>query len=148
MSPYERAADRWDASARSRKQARARRARRAQLLADIRYVLDEAHAALIALPNRVVRTPCGPTTLADITGHIARLRHPLEHSVRQPVASYELAAALEAMLAGDGPCTPETRDEHPAAIAARRLLDRWNGHRTSACPSHPPTSPAPRKEIR
>ncbi len=150
MSRYERAADRRDANARSRKQARARRARHAQLMADIADVLSAADAALGGLPNGVVRTPTGPTTLKDITGHIARLQGRLTQSRSRvlSVSSFELAAALEAVLDDNGLCTTGARDERPAVLAARRLLDRWNGHGTSDSPSLPPTSPAPRKEIR
>lgn len=73
MSRLERAADRYDANSRSRKQARTRRAQQAELKADIAFVLGEVEAVLVALPNTVVRTPTGATTVTDVTGHVQRL---------------------------------------------------------------------------
>ena len=58
---------------RSRRAARMQRARRAELLADVAYVLEEAHAVLAMMPDYVVRTPTGPTTVKDIAGHLARV---------------------------------------------------------------------------
>lgn len=148
MSPFERAADRWDARSRSRKAARLRRARHAQLMADIAYLLEEVRAALAAMPNIVVRTPSGPTTVKDVAGHAARLLHRLQPSRRKlpRVTAFELAACLEALLHEDGPCTAEARENHPDAIAAARLLDRWNGLGTTAAPRSEPPSPATTKE--
>ncbi len=148
MSLFERAADRWDARSRSRKAARTRRARHAQLMADIAYVLTEAHAVLSIIPNTVVRTPSGPTTITDIKGHVARLLHRLTSSRRKakPVTTFELAACLETFLREDGPCSAETRENHPGAIAAARLLDRWNGIRTNVALCSEPPSPATTKE--
>lgn len=67
MSPFERAADRYDANARCRKRARTRRAQQAELKADITYVLGEVEAVLATMPNRVVVTPSGATTVKDVT---------------------------------------------------------------------------------
>ena len=77
MTPFERAADRYDVNSRARKRARSRRAQLAELKADIAYVLADAEAVLISLPNRVVTTPRGITTVKDVTGHIQRLVHRL-----------------------------------------------------------------------
>lgn len=73
MSRFERAADRYDANARARKRARTRRAQQADLTADIAFVLREVEAVLVALPNTVVRTPTGATTVTEVTGHVQRL---------------------------------------------------------------------------
>lgn len=68
MSRFERAADRLDANARSRKRARTRRARQAELMADMAYVLEEAEAVLVAIPNAAVTTATGPATVKDVAG--------------------------------------------------------------------------------
>lgn len=148
MIPFERAADRWDARSRSRKAARARRARNAQLMADIAHVLAEAHAVLSIMPNAAVRTPRGPTSVAAMTGHVAHLLHRLNGSRRKPmpVTTFELAACLEAMLRNDGPCVEEARETHPVAMAADRLLERWKGLGTTVAPFPEPQSPATTKE--
>lgn len=148
MTPFERAADRWDARSRSRKAARTRHARHAQLMTDIAHVLAEAHAVLSIMPDAVVRTPRGPTSVAAMTGHVAHLLHRLNGSRRKPmpVTTFELAACLEALLDDDGPCTEEARDEHPDAIAAARLLERWKGLGTTVAPFPEPQSPATTKE--
>jgi hypothetical protein len=73
MTPFERASDRYDANSCARKRARARRAQQAELKADIAYVLAEAEAVLVALPNQVVTTPSGTTTVKDVTGHVTRV---------------------------------------------------------------------------
>jgi hypothetical protein len=144
MTAVERAAQRRNAHARSRN-----RARDAQLMADIAHVLEEAHAALSSLPNAVVRTPSGPTTVKDITGQVGRLlQHSLASSRRKvsPVSAVELAAGLEAVLVEGGPCTPDTCENRPAARRAVRLLARWKGLGTTAAPPSAPPSPATTKE--
>ena len=149
MTAVERAADEWSARARSRKRARARRARHAQRMADIAYVLDEAHAALGSMPNAVVRTPSGTTTVKDIAGQVGRLlQHGLGSSRRNvPVSSVELAAALEAVLVEGGPCMAYTCENRPARRRAVRLLARWNGLGTTDTPFPEEPSPATTKEI-
>lgn len=87
MSPFERAADRYDANAHARKRARARRAQQAELKADIAYVLGEAAAVLAALPNDVLTTPSGPTTVKDVTGHVQRLQRRLSVTRSHPARS-------------------------------------------------------------
>lgn len=53
--------------------ARVRSARIARFKTDVAYVLAEVEAVLVALPNRVVVTPSGMTTVKDIAGHVQRL---------------------------------------------------------------------------
>lgn len=142
MIPLERSARRSDTRGCSRKAARQRRARHAQLMADIVRVLSAADTALAGLPDCSVRIPHRPTTLAEFAGCIAALRHQLWHSEGSPITSFAIAPALEAVLGELRSCTTDACDERSAAITARHLLDRWNGHRTSDDPSHPPASPA------
>lgn len=73
MTPFERAADCYDANSRARKRARTRRAQQAALRADIACVLGEVEAVLAALPIYIVRTPSGGTTVKDVAGHVQQL---------------------------------------------------------------------------
>jgi hypothetical protein len=117
-------------------------------MADLAYVLEEAHAPLGSVPNIVVRTPTGLTTIKDIAGHAARLLHRLSPTRRrrQPVTAFELAACLKRFSARTVPAPLKPARTIRSRLALRCLLDRWNGRGTNAALCSAPPSPATTKE--